>query len=102
MRTLLILFGGLALAGAIADGALAALLGMIIVTSGGDQSVSLESLVRDFAPALPFLDDADGGRGPRPSQWFALSALGLFPVRIILGVTIAAAALLAAAKARRS
>ncbi len=100
MRTLLTLFGGLSIVGAVMDGALAALLGLLVMTGRADQGASVDSFLSDHWPALLSLAGAASRHGFEPAVlWMlAIPALVFFPLRIILGLTIGAAALAAAAK----
>lgn len=100
MRTLFLLLGGLSFLGAALDGAMAALLGVLVAAGRAGAWMSVEALLRD--PVLPIVETA-ARFDPGVVAWvLAAPALVYFPVRIVLGLTIGAAAIAAARGAPRS
>lgn len=101
MRTLFLLLGGLSILGAALDGAMAALLGVLVAAGRAGAGTSVGALLRD--PVLPPILETAARLDPGAVAWvLAAPALVYFPVRIVLGLTIGAAAIAAARGAPRS
>lgn len=102
MRTLFILIGGLSILGAAIDGAMAALFGLIVSAGRLNAGMSVEALLRDLLPALASMKDAAVRHGIDPMLLiFAALALVYFLLRIVLGLTIGAAAIAASRRTQR-
>ncbi len=100
MRTLFLLLGGLSFLGAALDGAMAALLGVLVAAGRAGAWMSVGALLRD--PVLPPILETAARFDPGVVAWvLAAPALVYFPVRIVLGLTIGAAAIAAARGASR-
>ena len=101
MRALFLLLGGMSILGAALDGAVAALLGVLVAAGRAGAGMSVEALLRDPVLPPPLLETAvrlDPGAVP----WvLAAPELVCFPVRVVLGLTIGAAAIAAARGAPR-
>ena len=104
MRTLFILLGGMSLLGAVMDAALAALLGLVVMTGYADRGASAAASFADHWPALASVAGSAWRLGFEPAAlWiFVLPALLYFPVRIILGLLTGVAALAASRGTLRS
>lgn len=101
MRTLFHLLGALSVLGAALDGAMAALVGVLVAAGRADAGMSVEALLRN--PVLPPVLKTAVCLDPGAALWvLAAPALVYFPVRIVLGLTIGAAAIYAARGASRS
>jgi hypothetical protein len=100
VRTLFTLFGGLAIAGAIMDAALLALLGLAIMESFAGPGAGVGDFLRSHVSAPPWPANALG-QDWLPPLALAFPALLYFLVRIILGLMTGAASLMAARQRRR-
>jgi len=104
MRSILTLFGWLSCVGGIVDLAIAGMLLRLMALGLAPASLSVGDHLRDHLPALYWVRDVAGIIMPDAAvaSIFALPALVFFPLRIILGLLIGAAALQAAARMGRS
>ncbi|HBK91487.1 MAG TPA: hypothetical protein DDZ68_07440 [Parvularcula sp.] len=100
MRTIFALSGGLSILGAIMDAALLALSGLWVMASIPAPDARVGGVLESLSGASPGLQGAIG-RDPFPALAFALPALLYFLVRIILGLSTGASALMAAWTERR-
>jgi hypothetical protein len=105
MRPFLIRFGWLSCPGGIIDAATALLLLVRFVALGGaPASLTVGDHLRDHRPALYWVRDVAAFVMPDPTvtALFALPVLVFFPLRIVLGLLIGAAAMEAAKRMPRS
>ncbi len=92
------MFGCVSVIGAAVDGVVAAALTLLITQGRATTAIRIDGHLADHFPHHYWIKDiADLALTERPALWvFALPVMVFFPVRIVLGLVIGAAALHAA------